>query len=813
MSRNVRRLLVTALTMMAAVGAAVALAFAGAFQFLEPEIPDASQLRDVRMQVPLQIFSSDGRLMAQIGEQRRTPVVWEQIPDVVVDAFLAAEDDRFFEHPGVDWQGLVRATLSNISAGGVREGGGTITMQLARNTVLSSERTLRRKLKEVFLALRLEREFRKEEILTLYLNQIFLGQRAYGIGAAAKVYFDKALGDLDLAEAALIAGLPRSPSRDNPVASVDRARDRRAYVLRRMFETGKINESARDAALAEPVEGHIYGPNIELEAGYVSEMARAAMIEEFGSAALTDGYKVWTTVDSGLQQAANAATRRAILDYERRHGYRGAIEQIGAAAIDPAAVSAVFGRHPDRGGMRAAIVESVTGKSAVLRDRDGIAIALQWEDLSWARRALEEDKLGPAPKAAADVLAAGDLVYLEPVEPDRYRLAQMPAVAGALVALDPLDGAIVALVGGFDFQETKYNRAVQAKRQPGSAFKPFLYSAALEKGFTPATLVNDAPIVLANGDASGEDWRPQNYSRKFYGPTRMREGLIRSRNLISIRLLQGTGIGPAIRHIAAFGFEPEALPPNLTLALGTGQVAPLEMARGYSVFANGGYRVTPYFIKRITSAEDTTVFEAMPQRACPQCASASIEATVDGDAAVATDPQGLTDPAQAAPQAISPANAYVMTDMMRDVIREGTGRRAMELGRQDLAGKTGTTNDRRDAWFVGFNADLAVATWVGFDQERSLGDREEGGRTALPMWMYFMAEALRDKPEHVLPEPPGVVRMWVSRRSGLPTGAGTKGAIFESFLAEHTPQPGLTDYYSEIDAETAEPVTSDESLF
>ncbi len=811
MGRNAARLLVITLTTLAAVCGAVLLAFAGAFQFLEPEIPDAAELRDVRMQLPLQIFSRDGLLMAQIGEQRRIPVVWEQVPGMLVDAFLSAEDDRFFQHPGVDWRGLVRATLSNISAGGVREGGGTITMQLARNTILSSERTLRRKLKEVFLALRLEREFPKEEILTLYLNQIFLGQRAYGIAAAAKVYFDKNLDQLDLAESALIAGLPRSPSRDNPVASVERARDRRAYVLRRMLETGKIDKPAHDAALTEPIESHLYGPNVELEAGYVAEMVRAAMIDEYGSAALTDGYRVWTTIDSTRQRAADAATRRAILDYERRHGYRGAVEQLDAKTLqDPATIRDAFTRHPDRGGMLAAIVMSVAQKSALLENRAGLAIELQWDDLSWARPALGDDKLGPAPKAAADVLTTGQVVYLEPLEQDRYRLAQLPAVAGALVALDPLDGAVVALAGGFDFQLSKYNRAVQAKRQPGSAFKPFLYSAALEKGFTPATLINDAPIVMSGGDTGEDDWRPQNYSRRFYGPTRMREGLIRSRNLISIRLLQGTGIGPAMRHIREFGFQPEALPANLTLALGTGQVSPLDMARGYAVFANGGYRVTPYFIERISMADDATVYAAEPLLACPQCAAPG---PANAQGAGELSPSLPVDPQRLAPEAISPANAFVMTDMMRDVIRQGTGRKAMELGRNDLAGKTGTTNDRRDAWFVGFNADLAVASWVGFDQERSLGDREEGGRTALPMWMYFMAEALREEPEHVLPEPPGIVRMWVSRSSGGPTGAGSSGAIFECFLEQHTPQVGAMDSYSDVSAETAEPLTSDESLF
>jgi penicillin-binding protein 1A len=786
----VARLLVTMVTVALALAGLVVLGFAGAHQFLEPEIPDAAELREIRTQMPLAVYTRDGRLIAQIGEQRRVPVAWDEIPPQLVDAFLAAEDDRFFEHPGVDWQGLVRAAISNVSAGGVREGGGTITMQLARNTVLTNERTLRRKLKEVFLALRLEREFSKQEILTLYLNRIFLGQRAYGVGAAAQVYFDKRPAELTLADAALIAGLPRSPSLDNPVASVERARDRRAYVLRRMAETGKISEAERAAADAVPVEARIHGPIVELSAPYVAEMARLEMVQRFGDAALTEGYRVTTTVDSRLQAAADAAARRTLLAYDRRHGYRGAAARLDASVMsDPKAFSDALREYPGRGGLAVGVVESVQDRSAVVRRRDGIAIELGWDDLSWARPALPDDVLGTVPKAAADVVTPGDVVYLEPLPEGRHRLAQVPAVAGALVALEPRDGAIVALVGGFDFGGSKYNRAVQAKRQPGSAFKPFVYSAALERGFTPASLINDAPIVIEGG-AGTEEWRPQNITKRFYGPTPLREALVRSRNLVSIRLLRATGIGPAMRHIGAFGFGPEALPANLTLALGTGQVTPLDMARGYAVFANGGFRVTPHLIERITDSHGLEVYAATPEVACADCPG---------------EP--------AAPQAISPANAFVMTDVMTDVIQRGTATSAKSLGRSDLAGKTGTTNDRRDAWFVGFNADYVAAVWVGFDQERSLGDNEEGGRTALPMWVGFMEEALRDRPEHRLPEPPGVVRMWVDRNTGRPTAAGGGGAVFEAFLESHMPQMDSAGVTDEVGAESVEPAAADDTLF
>ena len=820
----------------------VLMGLAGAYQYLAPEIPEADALRTIKTQVPLRVYSRDARLIAQIGEQRRIPLRWEEIPPVVVDAFLAAEDDRFFEHPGVDWQGLVRAMAANVTPGARLQGGGTITMQLARNTVLTSERTLRRKLKEVFLALRLERSFTKQEILTLYLNRIFLGQRAYGVGAAAEVYFDKHARDLSLAEAALIAGLPRAPSHDNPVASVERARDRRSYVLRRMLELGKIDQAAHDAADDVPISSRMYGPIVELEAPYVAEMARAEMVRQHGPDALTAGYSVYTTVDSRLQQAANVATWRAILEYDRRHGYRGPAEQLDPAILgDARALGQAFRRHPGRGSLVTAVVTSVADRSAEVMRRNGATHTLDWDALSWARPTLDslKDAMGPAPKSARDVVAPGHVVYLEPLPEGRVRLAQLPAVAGALVALDPKDGAIVSLVGGFDFGASKYNRVTQARRQPGSAFKPFLYSAALERGFTPATLVNDAPIVLPGGGGAegGEEWRPQNITRKFYGPTPVREGLVRSRNLVSIRLLRGAGVGFATQHIAGFGFSPAALPANLTLALGTGQVTPLEMARGFSVFANGGALVTPYFIDSVRDVAGREVFRAEPLLACSLCAVAA--APADPSAA---DPAGpaaaagivppsnetpgatvpdelqatgpLVPPARRAPQAITPANAFVMTDMMLDVVQRGTATRANALGRRDLAGKTGTTSDRRDTWFVGYNADLTAAAWVGFDQERPLGEQEEGGRTALPMWVYFMEEALRDRPEHRQPEPPGVVRMWVSRETGAPTRAGAPGALFEAFIEQYAPQPGMIDYSDEgVGAETIEPAATDDSLF
>jgi penicillin-binding protein 1A len=558
----------------------------------------------------------------------------------------------------------------------------------------------------------------------------------------------------------------------------------------------------------------------ELDAPYVAEMVRIEMLRRYGDAALTSGHHVTTTVDSALQVAANQAVWRTVLEYDRRHGYRGAVEQLDPGLLgDAAATAEALQRHPNRGILEAAVVESVAERSAILRRRDASTIDIGWDELAWARPSLPDNALGPAPKQASDVLAPGQVVYVEPLEEGGYRLAQLPAASGAFVALDPRDGAIVALVGGFDFGESKYNRVTQAHRQPGSAFKPFLYSAALERGFTPATLVNDAPIVMPGGGADGtEEWRPQNITKQFYGPTPMREGLVRSRNLVSIRLLRSIGIGPAVAHIGAFGFGQEALPPNLTLALGTGQVTPLDMARGFAVFANGGFRVTPYFIARITTADGGEVFVEEPALACPDCAFEAPPGTssaTDAPAAAAADAAVATvavPPERRAPQAISPANAFVMTDMMTEVIQRGTAQRAKVLGRTDLAGKTGTTSDRRDTWFVGFNADLAAAAWVGFDQERSLGDNEEGGRTALPMWVRFMQTALRDRPEHRLPEPPGVVRMWVSRDTGQPASAGSGNTVFEAFLEEFAPQPGTAGSSDSVDAESV-PETDEDSLF
>jgi len=780
--------------LLGAIGA-IFLAGIGTYYYLAPGLPDVATLRDVRLQVPLRIYSRDGRLLAQIGDQRRTPVRFEDIPKPVVNAFLAAEDDRFFSHGGIDTFGLIRAAIVSGFTGEARQGGSTITMQLARNIFLTPEKNLRRKLREIILSLRMEHEFSKQEILTLYLNKIFLGERAYGVGAAAEVYYGKPLRELSLGQIATIAGLPKAPSTLNPVTNPDRALQRRAYVLRRMLEKGFITQAQHDAATAEPIETTEHGLRVEVDAPYVAEMVRAQLADTYGADLYTAGYRIYTSVDSRLQRTADWAVRAALLEYDRRHGWRGATGHTDHLPSSAGEAVQMLDSFPVVGGLVPAVVMSVEGRSVTVTGRDGRRYALPWEaGLSWARRN------GTAPRQASDIVAVGDVVYVLPTRDGAGLLAQVPQAQGAFVALDPQDGAISALVGGFDYYASKFNRVVQARRQPGSSFKPFIYSGALEQGFTPATMVLDAPIVIEGSGLEGL-WRPENDSRHFYGPTRLRDALARSRNLVSIRILRSLGVDYAIDYAQRFGFEPAELPHNLTVALGTAQLTPLQMARGYAVFANGGFRVTPYLIDRVEDAYGKVIMAANPAVACLECdvpvepplplpPGATAPETVAADTPP-TEPAAHKGPARnLAPRVISPANAFLMTDLMRDVIRKGTARRALALKRDDIAGKTGTTNDRRDTWFSGFNADIVATAWVGFDQERSLGANEEGGHTALPIWVYFMGEALAGKPEHRLPQPEGIVTARISPTTGAIAKPNDPEVIFEFFLTGRLPGAG-----------------------
>jgi len=797
-NHNYLRWLSWAVAAVTALTLSVILAVSATYVYLQPSLPTVEAMRSAELQVPLRIYSRSGQLMAQIGEQRRIPMAYDQIPDVIKQAFIAAEDDRFFEHHGFDYQGILRSAFVNLVKGSRAQGASTITMQTARNMFLSQDRTWRRKLQEVFLTYRLEREFSKAEILGLYLNVISFGKRAYGIAAAAETYFGKTVDQLTLAEAATLARVPQAPSRYNPIADPEAAAQRRGYVLRRMTELGFIDEKAAQAAAAESIKASIHSQSFEVEAPYVAEMVRLEVLKRFGAAAQNEGYKVYTTIDTRLQAAANRALRLGLLEYDRRRGWRGATARVTLpAGADAAALDALLAPYEAVGNVDPAVVTAIDERSARVRVK-GLGFAtIPWDGLAWARRATGEDARGPAPRSAADVVSPGDVVFVVTDGKRTAQLVQVPEAQGALVALDPRDGAVVSLVGGYDYFSNAFNRVTQAKRQPGSGFKPFLYSAALENGFTPASVILDAPIVMDDPD-SETSWRPENSSGEFSGPTRLREALVRSRNLVSIRILRDIGTRTLIDYAARFGFARASMPNDLTLALGTLQATPLEVATGFAAFANGGYRIEPYFIDRIEDATGKVVYEAAPREVCEQC---GLPATSTGapelDAPLALQAAGsvrgglgLPPKDRIAERIISPQNAYIMDDIMADVIRRGTGRRANVLGRSDIAGKTGTTNDSKDAWFNGFSRDLVATVWVGYDQERSLGEGEEGSRTAVPIWVHFMREALKALPQRVRPRPEGVIELPISRETGLLATADDPDAVTELFMADHLPGGG-----------------------
>jgi penicillin-binding protein 1A len=773
------------LTLLVLLGA---YAMACSYIYIAPSLPSVESMRKVELQVPLRIYTRSGALIAQIGEQRRIPVTYEQIPAVLKNAFLAAEDDRFFEHHGIDYAGVVRAVVVNLVSGDRAQGASTITMQAARNMFLTQEKTLRRKLAETFVTYRMEREFSKPEILGLYLNVIFFGQRAYGVAAAAETFFGKSLDALTVGEAATLAGIPKAPSHYNPITNPQLAAGRRTYVLRRMQELGFIDEATALAANAEPVSSRGHAPLFDVEAPYLAEMARLEIRNRFGAAAESAGYKVYTTIDGRLQTAANRALRIGLIEYDRRHGWRGPLGRSDMSATSsPAQLQAVLDEYSPVGDLAPAVVVATEGKSARVFVKTHGYAAIDWDGLSWARRQERGQLPGPAPKAAEEVVSSGDVVYVVTDGKGAAQLAQLPEAQGALVAIDPYDGAVAALVGGFDYFINKYNRVTQAKRLPGSAFKPFLYSAALENGFTPASVLLDAPIVL-EGEGMETAWRPENSSGQFHGPTRLREALVRSRNLVSIRLLRSIGIETCIDYLTRFGFERRSMPQNLTLALGTMQATPLELAAGYAVFANGGSKVAPYFIDRIDNAAGKVVWRAEPHRVCDTCL-----------------------PTEQAERVITPQNAWLLTDMMADVIRRGTGQRALALGRNDLAGKTGTTNDAKDTWFNGFSPDLVASVWVGFDQERSLGDNEEGGKTALPIWVHFMREALKGVPQRFREMPEGLITLRISPSTGMLAREDDPDAIVETFMVDRLPAGAATSeegvtLESPGDTATSEPI-------
>ncbi len=731
------------------------------YAYAQSQLPDVASLKTIELQVPLQIFTKDGLLIQEYGEKRRIPIPYDQIPPTLVHAVLATEDQRFFEHPGVDIMGLGRAAISMIQTHRKSQGGSTITMQVARNFFLNSKKTFLRKFNEIMLAIKIDQELSKEKILELYLNQIYLGNRAYGVGAAAQVYYGKALQDLNIAQLAMIAGLPQAPSSHNPIINPLASKKRRNHVLERLYEEKYISKEQYQEALQQPLTEQYHGPHSEVYAPYVAEMIRLSLVEHFGQEAYTRGYKVYTTVDSRLQTTANHVTAEHLLTYDRRHGYRGPIGKISPFS-SPNIRNQKLHQYAAIGDLQPMVILTVDQRSATAVNKNNQTVTLAWDGISWARPELKKGFVGRAPTSAHNVLAVGDVVYVS-CQQDHCILSQNPDAEVALVALNPSDGGIEALVGGFNFGKSKFNRATQSERQPGSSFKPFLYAAALNKGYTLATVINDAPIVIR--DPSQPEWRPHNDNLKFGGPTRLKTALTLSRNLVSIRILDDIGVEYTIDYATRFGFRKETFPHTLSLALGTLSVTPMDLTAAYAIFANGGYKVEPYLIDRITNTKGHVLLQAKPTQAPNEQTEISADVL--------------------APKVITAETAFLMNTALQNVIQHGTASAARVLNRQDIAGKTGTTNDQMDAWFAGYNRDLVVTTWIGFDNPQPL--HEYAASLALPVWIDFMKSALHGKPEHSLTEPPGIVSLGINPDNGLRARPNRINTITEYFMETELP--------------------------
>jgi penicillin-binding protein 1A len=735
---------------LAAVGALL-----GAFvlALLYPTLPSLESLTDYQPKIPLRILTVEGELLGEFGEERRAVVNIADVPDVMKKAILAAEDERFYSHGGVDYISILRAAVTNVTSG-TQQGAGTITMQVARNFFLTREKTVTRKLREVLLAWKIEANLTKDEIFQLYLNQIFLGQRAYGFAAAAQIYYGKPLKDVSAAEAAMLAGLPKAPSAFNPVTNPKRAKTRQLYVLRRMHDLRFLNDvQYKEAQIAPLAVRQGLRESASSHGEFVAEMARQVIFEAYGEEAYHRGLTVYTTIRRADQDAAYAALRRGVLDYDRRHGYRGPEAYVNLpdtpADLD-AALEKAFQDAQDSDGLLPAVVIAASATEVATVLADGEEVKVVGDGLRFVSRSIG-DKATPATR-----IRRGAVVRLAQDDKGRWSIVQLPQAEAAFVSMRPKDGAIVSLVGGFDFERNKFNHVTQAQRQPGSAFKPFIYSAALEKGFTPATVVNDAPFFVPADKAGGTEWEPKNYDGKFEGPMRIRTALARSKNLVTVRVLQAIGPLYAQDYISRFGFDPKLHPPYLTMGLGAGAATPLQMVGAYATFANGGYRVAPFLIAKVVDGKGQVLSEAAPQVADEN-----------------------------AERAIDPRNAWLMTSLLKDVVAYGTATRALVLGRRDLAGKTGTTNENVDAWFCGYNAALVGVAWIGFDQPRTLGANETGSVAALPMWIAYMQKALRGTPEAHLAQPQGIIAARINSDTGLRDEAGT---LTEFFLAEFPPR-------------------------
>jgi penicillin-binding protein 1A len=733
-----------------ALGAALLVAFAAAIVY--PTLPPLGTLTDYQPKIPLRVYSADGQLIGEFGEERRAVVKMKEVPRSMIGAILAAEDERFYQHGGVDYVGVARAALSNFVSGGVRQGASTITMQVARNFFLSKERTLTRKFNEMLLAFKIEANLSKDQILELYINQIYLGQRAHGFAAAAQIYFGKSLSELTLAESAMLAGLPKAPSRYNPIANPKRAKLRQQYVLRRMREMQLVSEEEFTAADRQPVVVKKEINEFPVHAEYFAEMVRQALYERYQEDTYTRGLRVYTTLLTSHQKMANASLRRGVLEYDRRHGYRGSegYAELPAKLNDEMLEDALQ-ETADSDDLYAAVVVEAGPKLVRAYRKGGEWIVIKEDGLKFAARMLGE-KANPGQR-----VRRGAIIRVQKDAKGRWQIVQLPVVEASIVALDPRDGAVRALVGGFDFSRSQYNHAIQALRQPGSSFKPFVYSAALEKGFTAATVINDAPLTFTATQTGSESWEPKNYDSKFEGPMRLRTALVKSKNLVSVRILQAISPQYAQDYITRFGFDPKLHPPYLTMALGAGSVTPMQQAAAYAVFANGGYRIAPYFIERVEDARGNVLMTAKPA-----AVGAGAERVIDA------------------------RNAFIMTSMMRDVIRMGTAARAARLGRSDLAGKTGTSNEFVDAWFCGYSPELVAIAWIGFDTPQTLGRNETGAQAALPIWMGYMGAVLKGVSEQPLVQPNGVVAMRVNPDTGLRV-ADAKEGIVDYFYQEFLP--------------------------
>jgi penicillin-binding protein 1A len=780
---------------------------AGVYLYLSPNLPDVETLRDVKLQTPMRVYTQDGELIGQFGEQKRSPLTFEQIPEQFIDALLAAEDDNFFGHGGIDVMGLARAISELVLTGEKGSGGSTLTMQVARNYFLSLDRTFIRKFNEILLAIEIERALSKQEIFELYFNRVFLGHRAYGFEAASQVYYGKSIRELDLAQHAMLAGIPKAPSRNNPISGPESGQARRNWILRRMFDLGYIAQPQFQSAKEQPVSAQHHGAQLSFSAHYAAEMARRQMLARHGMAAYTNGYHVYTTIDSRLQRIARNAVIAGLTTYDDRHGFRGPERRLPPLPSEEDTLSLwhqTLAETAVIAYMQPAIVVAIgEDNSTTLLRSDGSMVVLPWENgLNHASPYRGPNSVGPRPQSAAEVLNIGDMIRIIQDEEEAWHLTQVPAAQAALVSLNPYDGAIVSIVGGMGFELSKFNRATQAQRQPGSNFKPFLYSAALEDGFTAASIINDAPVVME--DRSLEDvWRPENDGGKFHGPTRLRWALTKSRNLVSIRLLQQLGVDKLIDYATKLGFDTEDFSSDLSLALGTHAMSPLELAAGYAVLANGGYLVEPYLIQRIDSVNGETLFEAQPLTVCRECgissdavdesdskeaqnaaAELSMEEILSGEAGNSGLPH--------APRVMNAQVNFIIDSILKDVITRGTGTRALVLGRRDLAGKTGTTNGPMDAWFSGYNQEVVTTTWVGFDNYTPLGRKEFGGTAALPIWIEYMSEALKQSPQSQRPLPEGIVHVKIDPGTGKLAQAGQRDAILEYFREEYVPKQSRT---------------------